>query len=74
MKDYFKGDLVEMTGKSRPEGPVTFEEFVYIEGHRTGQTGWKLSKADKDAQAEAQKAAWHKEQAEFRAIHKGATA
>jgi hypothetical protein len=63
--DYFKGDKIEYTGKITPDG---FREFTYLEGHKQGQTGVNMTKAEKDAVVESRKKAEADQQDGFRRL------
>jgi hypothetical protein len=69
--DYFKGDRVEFTGKTTPDG---FREFQFMEGHRKGEFGVMPTTAQKDARAERNQAEWKDQQAQFARLHDTAPA
>jgi hypothetical protein len=69
MAEYFRGDEIKLTGKIINEAGGEFEEFVYVEGHRAGQTGSRATKAELARQAERVKSERERMQAGFRRLH-----
>jgi hypothetical protein len=62
---YFKGDEIRLTGKTDGD----FEEFEYLEGHKKGQKGLRLSPAASEAQVKQKQQEWKDQQAQFGRLH-----
>ena len=69
MTEYFRGDEIKLTGKIVNEAGGEFEEFVYAEGHRVGQTGMRATKAELARNAERVKREREQMASGFRKLH-----
>ncbi len=64
---YFNGDKIIETGVVTPDNLI---EFIYLEGPKKGQKGYRLTDKEHNAMAERKKQEWREQQEQFKKLSK----
>jgi hypothetical protein len=65
---YDQGDEIRYTGNVVTLNGADFREFVYLEGHKQGQIGLKLTESARSEMDSQRKAEYEAEQAGYRRL------